>query len=194
MSLQLMRTKQQVRVCVCVCVRVCVCVYLSFHAHIHCVLSTFCPCMFDLWLGYDFYCLDCDKMWATNTAVWYYIVVHCGLSGHLWHCKYVNYVGVWSFSCLPFFPPFFLPHPIHSLLSSPRYTALKKIPLRSLCFSSHGMFMCLRAFLMNTRPCGIGSCCQQVCSCVEYVYCAAVCSLMETATSKILLNRSCQVG
>lgn len=136
-------------VCVCVCGYVCVCV--SFYAHIHCVLSTFCPCMFDFWLGYNFYCLDCDKLWATNTAVWYYIVAHCGLSGHLWHCKYVNYVGVWSFSCLPSFPPSFLLHPIHSLLSSPRYTALKKIPLRSLCFSSHGMFMCLRVFFYEHK-------------------------------------------
>lgn len=125
------------------------------------------------------------------------LVLHCCTLRLKWTSlalQICELCGCLVFLLPSFFSPFFLPHPIHSLLSSPRYTALKKIPLRSLCFSSHGMFMCLRAFLMNTRPCGIGSCCQQVCSCVEYVYCAAVCSLMETATSKILLNRSCQVG
>lgn len=94
------------------------CVSVSLYAHIHCIFSPFCPCMFDFWLGYKTYCLDCDKMWATTTVVWYYIVAHCGLSGHLWHCKYVKYVGVWSLCCLLFsllspsshsFPVKFLP-------------------------------------------------------------------------------------
>ncbi len=139
----LQRSHLRVKASACDCMCVQMCVFLCTHTV--CFISFF-PCMFDFWLSYNSYCLDCDKMWATTTVVWYYIVAHCGLSGHLWHCKYVKYVGVWSFSCLPFFPSFLL-HPIHSLLSSPRYTALEKIPLRSLCFSSHAMFMCVSVFL-----------------------------------------------
>lgn len=80
---------------------------LSLYAHTFFALSSFCLRMFGFWLDYSPYCLDCDKMWATTTVVWYYIVAHCGLSGHLWHYKYVKYVGVWSFSSLSFFPNLF---------------------------------------------------------------------------------------
>lgn len=68
----------------------------------------FCPYVFDFSFNCKSHCLDSDKMWATTTVVWYYIVAHCGLSGHLWHCKYVKHVGVWSASLLPFFSSFFI--------------------------------------------------------------------------------------
>lgn len=87
---------------------------VTLYALIHCVLSPFCSHMFDFWPSYKSYCLDCDKLWETTTVVWYCIVARCGLSGHLWHGKYVKYVGVWSLFCPSLFSSCLL-YPIHSL-------------------------------------------------------------------------------
>jgi len=80
--------------------------HVSLYAHIHCVLFSVFPCMFDFWLNCSPYCLDYDKLWADSTVFWCYIVARSGLSGHLWHCKYVKYVGCLVFllpSSFPFF-------------------------------------------------------------------------------------------
>lgn len=56
----------------------------------------------------SFLFLGCDKKWTAATVLGFDFVVRRGLSGHLWHCKYVKNVGVWSFSRLPFFPHLFI--------------------------------------------------------------------------------------
>lgn len=102
---------------------------------------------------------------------------------------------------LPPFSPSFLLHPIHSLLSSPRYTRLeRKFSWDFLCFYSHAMFMCVKAFLINTSPSGIGSCCQQVCSCVVlsvlccFIFSNGNCHQQNIAKSKLsgkIVKSSC---
>lgn len=56
----------------------------------------------------SFLFLGCDKKWTAATVLGFDFVVRRGLSGRLWHCKYVKNVGVWSFSRLPFSPHLFI--------------------------------------------------------------------------------------
>lgn len=83
-------------------------------------LDFFCVCVPVIWVlplaALCFHFLGGDQMWTATTVLWFDFVVRCGQSGHLWHCKYVKNVAVWSFYRLLFSPSL-----VHSRFSSPRY-------------------------------------------------------------------------
>lgn len=126
-------------------------------------------------------------MWTATTVLWFDFVVRCGQSGHLWHCKYVKNVAVWSFYRLLFSPSL-----VHSRFSSPRYKSWENIVLRPFFFPLHTSFLMLtyervgsfKMFHRKARPSGTGSTCQQVRSCTVWaLWCCSALYEMKFANS-----------